>query len=242
MKLPAGEWLVFNEVDSTQSIVASKLLAGEKPGIVLARHQTAGKGRFGRTWVSEPGHSLAASIVFDNYVGHRHPWLIGMSVAAAAAGALHCQLRWPNDLSLGGRKLGGILTELVPDGDGASVPVVGIGINLGPIQFPSELQERATTLSAHRSQVPTPEQLLAQILERVAGMPEPLSWQDVEPVWSLFDETPGKRYRLAGGQEAVALSVGPEGELLASVDGESTTIMAADAIFGSDPAHEKGRP
>ncbi|MFY9234579.1 MAG: biotin--[acetyl-CoA-carboxylase] ligase [Fimbriimonadaceae bacterium] len=233
MRLPEGEWLVLEEVSSTQDIAAELLSQGERmPSVILALHQTAGKGRLGRTWLSPRGGSLAASIPFAGYADHPRPWLIGMALAAAAAGALHCQVRWPNDLTVGGKKLGGILTELLPGPGGTLVPVVGIGVNLGQIDFPPELDAIATTLASHIGQQANPEETLGAILLRAEGMPEPVSWQDIEPVWRLFDDTAGKRYRTPAGDEAVALGIGSEGELIASLGGESVSIRAAEAIFG----------
>lgn len=233
MRLPEGEWLVLDEVSSTQDIAAELLSKGDRmPSVILARHQTAGKGRLGRTWLSSKGGSLAASIPFTGYAGHPRPWLVGMALAAAAAGALHCQVRWPNDLTVGGEKLGGILTELLPDHAGNLVPVVGIGVNLGQIDFPAELDGIATTLADHVGKPATPEEALHAILERVEDMPEPTTWHVIEPIWRPFDDTPGKRYRTPSGVDAVGLGIGPEGELIASVGGETTSIRAAEAIFG----------
>jgi BirA family transcriptional regulator, biotin operon repressor / biotin---[acetyl-CoA-carboxylase] ligase len=74
--------------------------------------------------------------------------------------------------------------------------------------------------------------MLNRLLDRLRSMPEPESWQAIEPVWKLFDATPGKLYKLPTGEESVAMGVGPSGELLCAVEGESTTVMAADALFG----------
>jgi BirA family biotin operon repressor/biotin-[acetyl-CoA-carboxylase] ligase len=237
MKSPLefGPWIELDEVESTQSAAASLLRdpqGGNVPGVVFARRQTAGKGRFGRTWLSEEGESLTMSLVFGTYPDHPKPWLIGMAVSMAAAGALHCLLRWPNDLIVEGRKLGGILTELITDSAGRKIPIVGIGVNLGQTAFPKEIASTATSLAMHRAGPFDPVHIAQGILGRLADLPEPDSWQRLAPVWELFDDTPGKMYKLPNGQAATALKVGPEGELLCSVDGESLTVMAAEALFG----------
>jgi BirA family transcriptional regulator, biotin operon repressor / biotin---[acetyl-CoA-carboxylase] ligase len=69
-------------------------------------------------------------------------------------------------------------------------------------------------------------------VERLGKMPEPDKWSNLAPVWNLFDHTPGKRYRTVDGREAVALGIGPEGQLMCSIDGETSSIMAAEAMFG----------
>lgn len=155
-----------------------------------------------------------------------------MSVALATAGVLHCQLRWPNDLTAVGKKLGGILTEMVLDADGRRVPVVGVGINLNQVSFPPDLEEIAT--SAHLAHGGTYDALTIakKIVDRLAILPEPASWGALSQIWDLFDATPGKRFRLTTGEEAVALGIGSEGQLLCSVNGESQSVLAAEAIFG----------
>ncbi len=225
-------WLELDDVESTQAI-AAQCLAGDEPiGVVFAQDQTAGYGRFKRPWFSEPGASLTMSLIFHDYADHPKPYLVGMAVACAAAGALHCRLRWPNDLTLGERKLGGILTELLPDPAGRKVPIVGIGANLNQIEFPESIAEKATSLALEHGGSYSARSLAEQIVERIALLPEPDSWAKLFPIWDLFDMTPGKIYRLPSGEEAISVGIGSEGQLLCSVDGESRTVLAAEALFG----------
>lgn len=225
-------WSTYEEVDSTQTVAAELLAQGAPVGVVFARHQTQGKGRFGRTWHSESGDSLTMSLIFRQYADHPCPHLVGMAVACAAAATLHCELQWPNDLVFGDKKLGGILTELLPDENGRRVPVVGIGINLNQKSFPDEIKDRAISLAMYRGGAYDSEQIGRSILERIPKLPEISSWEDLRPVWMLFDHTPGKSYRTADGSEGIAIGVGPEGQLICAVDGESVSVLAADAVFG----------
>lgn len=150
-----------------------------------------------------------------------------MSIAVAVASSLHAQLRWPNDVTIGGRKLAGVLTEIKH-----GVPVVGVGVNLNQAEFPPDLSEKATSILLARGHAVDPEIALAGIMAAVLDMPEPDSWDVLKPIWNLFDATPGKAYRLADGQESVAIGIGPDGELITSVEGETTSVLAADALFG----------
>ena len=118
----------FAEVDSTNRVAADLVRAGAPDGLVVgADHQTAGRGRRGRTWDSRPNAALLVSVVLNPA-----PPLVTLAAGVAAAEACEAvacvdvALKWPNDILLGDRKLGGILSELV-----AGAAVVGLGVNLG---------------------------------------------------------------------------------------------------------------
>ncbi len=234
MKSPLinGEMREFVAVASTQEIAADFLKHGENVGAVLAHHQTKGRGRFGREWISEKDTSLTMSLIFRDYTDHPKPYLIGMSVAIAAAGAIHAMLQWPNDLILGYQKAGGILTELIPDQDGRLVPVVGVGLNLNQKTFPAAIKETATSVHLYHGGLYEPTSIAETIIQRLKPLPEPATWAELAPIWHLFDHTPGKKYKLLDGKEATALGIGPEGQLICSVEGETTSVLAADAILG----------
>lgn len=238
MKSPLddGVWLAFDEVESTQVVAAKHLENGDPIGVVYTDNQTSGKGRFGRPWHSNKGDSLTMSLVFREYARHPEPYLIGMAVACAVAATVHCELAWPNDLVFGGNKIGGILTELLPDQNGERVPVVGIGLNLNQSSFPPDISDRATSLAMYRGGRVDPEKVARDILDHLHQMPEPSTWDAIRDVWMLFDHTPGKSYKLPDGKEAIAIGVGPEGRLICAVDGESSSVLAAEAIFGTTSA------
>ena len=236
MKSPLddGPWLFLDEVGSTQDVVAELLLSGgpEIPGAVVAGHQTSGRGRFGRAWSSQRGESLTMSLVFRAYSRHPSPWLIGMAVAVAVAGAIEGQVQWPNDVVLGGKKVGGILTELLPSKSDGKVPVVGIGLNLNQEEMPPELAGKATSLLSAAGRRHEAEAVARSIVKRISDLPEPESWEALEPLWTALDTTPGMAYRLATGESARAVRVGTEGQLVCLVNGVERTVLAAEAIFG----------
>lgn len=224
--LADGKLEILAEVTSTQDLLADHLRRADGITAVLAKHQTAGRGRLQRQWLSTPGDSLNLSLAFPAYKDHPQPWLVGMAVAAAVAAAIHVRLQWPNDLILDNKKVGGILTEIIE-----GVPVVGIGINLNQEAFAGDLESKAISLAMHRKSQYDPERIANLILERIDLLPEPDSWDALHSVWMLFDSTPGKRYIQSDGTEAVAIGIGSDGELIASVDGETTSVLAADALF-----------
>jgi len=124
------------ETGSTNADLAALARAGESPGLVLvADHQTAGRGRLGRTWTAPAGTALLASVLLGVPAGQP---LHGATMAAGLAARSACErltgtapdLKWPNDLMHRDRKLAGILAESVAvDGQPTAV-VVGMGLNL----------------------------------------------------------------------------------------------------------------
>ncbi len=232
MKTPLGPWIELDVVESTQAIATEHVREGKGTGIVFAHHQTAGKGRLGRIWYSDPRDSLTFSLLFQEYADHPKPYLVGMACALAAAAAAHTQVRWPNDLLIGKKKVGGILTELIPNPDGKLIPVVGIGINLNQQAFPPELDLIATSLAIEQGGHYEARALAEQIVHRMTLLPELTEWSVLAPIWDLLDRTPGKRYKLPNGDLALAVGVGSDAQLICSVEGESQIVLVAEALFG----------
>jgi BirA family biotin operon repressor/biotin-[acetyl-CoA-carboxylase] ligase len=145
----------FTETGSTNDVAATLAEHGAPDGAtVVASSQTAGRGRFGRTWFSPEGAGLYASLVCRN--AGAEPLLTlagGVAVAQGirAATALPVFIKWPNDVVTGERgrtqrKLAGILAEASTGADGVQYVILGFGINLRPAAFPLELADRATSI------------------------------------------------------------------------------------------------
>lgn len=161
---------VLESCASTNSELMARAEAGAPSGtVVAARRQTAGRGRLGRTWVAEPGASLAFSLLWRFPAG---TWPAGLSLAVGVGlaealeglGVGAVALKWPNDLLRGGRKCAGVLVELVPGDTGAAV--VGVGINLAlPAALPDDVRAAAAALDLA---VP-PAAILARLLAGLHG-------------------------------------------------------------------------
>lgn len=236
MKSPIdiGEWRILDEAASTQDLASKALLAeGDPPAIIQARHQFAGRGRLGRQWLTEPDDALTFSLLFNGHPDHPKPYLLGMAVGLAAAQALDLKLRWPNDLNLGGRKIGGILTEIFRDQQGRQIAVVGLGLNVNQRSFPAEIEGLATSLLLERGSPLVPEVVGRMILERLRALPEPTRWSDLAELWAPYDATPGKEYRIADGSVVTAIRIGDEGELIGGLNGAEVRVLAAEAILGA---------
>lgn len=223
--LERGPLITLKSTDSTQNAAAALIREGKPVGALLALEQTAGRGRFGRPWSSPPNQCLAVSLVF---APHPRPYLMGMALAVACAEAFGCQVQWPNDVVYGGKKLGGILTEIVPE----SIPLVGVGVNLTDAAYPPELSETATSLIATMGKVLDPQEALRRILKSFSQLPDITTWQDLAAAWSRVDATPGKQYRLQDGRVGTAQRIGADGELICLIAGKEHRVLAADAILG----------
>jgi BirA family biotin operon repressor/biotin-[acetyl-CoA-carboxylase] ligase len=189
----------LESVTSTQD-VARPLPLGS---IVIAEHQTAGRGRLDRRWESPPGTALLVSFVM-----RPNPVLsLAAGVAAAQACGGEVRLKWPNDLLLNGAKLGGILVEVTP-----ATAICGIGVNL------SWAPPGAAKLDQDRD----------ALLDRLRVELERWASADREAVlhrWRELSDTIGRRVRveLAGKTiEGTAQDIGPGGELI--VDGTPVTF------------------
>jgi BirA family biotin operon repressor/biotin-[acetyl-CoA-carboxylase] ligase len=133
-------------IDYHQSIDSTMLAAAGRPlgTVVLAGAQTAGQGRHGHSWHSEAGGGLYCSLVLEPAQVLTLALGLATQTAILEATGIACDLRWPNDVMLGGKKLAGILVQLV---DGKAI--AGIGINLNQTAFPAGLAADATSLKLH---------------------------------------------------------------------------------------------
>lgn len=231
MKL-GSNWLILETVGSTQNEAALSLLAGSPVDVVFAHNQLHGRGRFGRDWRSNRGESLTMSLVFSAYESHSRPWLIGMSCAAACAEQIGCQVQWPNDLVMNGKKLGGVLTEMGGEEGSVRVPIVGIGINVTMRTFPAAVARTATSVSAEKLPTQPPLELAQEIVNRIGAAPEPTDWRSIETTWRARDATVGKRYKDVMGEVVTALGIDDEGCLIVESEHGCSTVYAAEAFFG----------
>lgn len=142
------------EVDSTNLYALGLLSEGSAVHgtTVIAEAQTAGRGRRGRTWCSAPGAGLYMTLVLRPEISCVLAPLITLGAAVAAhetierVTGLDVDVKWPNDLLVGGRKIGGVLSELLAEQDRVGSMVVGLGINVNQDRFPTELDGVATSL------------------------------------------------------------------------------------------------
>ncbi len=166
--------LRFDSLPSTNTEATRQAAQGAPEGLcVVAREQTRGRGRAGRTWLSPPDAGLYFSIVLRPERLPVRAWpLLTLMAALAVRDALleACELetdiKWPNDIMVNDRKLCGILAETIEADTGRAV-VIGIGINLNESAFPPELKNAATSVSALTGHAPDNERLLQSLIRAI---------------------------------------------------------------------------
>ena len=144
-----------SQVASTNDIGIAHGTAGAAEGtLIIAEHQTAGRGRYGRRWDAPPGKSLLVSVVLRHRLLHDQvafPNLIGAIAIAQAIRTTHeldARIKVPNDVRIKKKKVAGVLTELAYDDQHQPFFVLGFGVNVNNAleDFPPELRETATSV------------------------------------------------------------------------------------------------
>ncbi len=223
------EFVYLQETDSTNNVARRLAQEGAPEGtVVAAESQTAGRGRWGRSWFSPRQLGLWFSVVLRPRLAPTSlPWLALMAGAAVARAleettGLRPGIKWPNDLLLGGRKFCGILLEMEGSPEEISFLVLGIGVNVNQQEhdFPPELLGQATSLRVALGQevarLPLLRRLL-EVLEEEYCWGCRRGWERARSLWLRYEVTLGRMLRLrTGGGEVLgrALDLGEDGALL----------------------------
>lgn len=210
------------------------------PLLLVAEHQSAGRGRAGRSWLSAPGSSLTFSLAW-RFTGSAQrllglPLAIGVAVAdALAAQGVQVQLKWPNDILKDGAKLAGILIETQHDASAnTTVAVIGIGLNL---VMPDDLEQRIGRDVAAAPWLARMDRnaLLAALLDHLAATLAAFDRGGFAPFasrWNLLHGWAGQQVRIVDNgvvlQQGAAAGVDDSGRLLLDTDAGRVAIAAGD--------------
>jgi BirA family biotin operon repressor/biotin-[acetyl-CoA-carboxylase] ligase len=231
------EW--FDSIDSTMHEAERLATAGAPAGTaVVAEEQTAGLGRHGHSWYSELGAGLYVSIVLRPGLSADSLPVLMIALGLAAADAIHrvtaldADLRWPNDVMLGGRKVAGILVQLHDD-----VAIAGIGINVNHAAFPEEIAGEATSLRIAAGALQSREDVLVALLQAVDSFSKMLAEGGKQPILDLFSRCSsyarGKRVRVAlpeGILEGTTAGLDPSGFLIVRREDGSEALVLAGGV------------
>jgi BirA family biotin operon repressor/biotin-[acetyl-CoA-carboxylase] ligase len=211
----------FDAVASTMDAARALADAGAPEGLcVVARTQTAGRGRLGRSWYSPPGAALYVSLVLRPtfLAAARGGWLSMLAalavrdgaaaiLAAAARTTSELSLKWPNDVLLSGRKLSGILIESTLAGDRLDRVIVGIGLNVNTRfdEAPEDVRSRAISLREAVGHALDLDHALAAVLEAFEARYEALrtDMASPQPEYARHLATLGARVRVLRGSDVI---------------------------------------
>jgi BirA family biotin operon repressor/biotin-[acetyl-CoA-carboxylase] ligase len=211
---------VHASVPSTQTLLVRE--GGRDGRVVIADHQSAGRGRIGRSWMDVPGRMLMFSALIRGTDIAKAPLIsLGAGLAVARAIGEDARLKWPNDVRIGGKKVCGILGEAVGD-----AVVIGIGVNVAHEdgELPASLE--ATSLRIAHGSPPRRDALGVSILRGLHSVTSHDGWLDH---YRSRCETIGARVRVElsdGSFEGTADGVGDDGALI--VDGKP--VLAGDVV------------
>ena len=206
--------------------------------VLVAGHQLEGRGRLGRAWASKPGASFLVSVLLRPTLPPAEAALVTlgagacMAMSCSVACGVNVRCKWPNDLMVGSRKLGGVLTEGKVEGDRLAHVVVGLGLNLGQgaDDFPTELRGLATSVAMEEGRPDVPA-LLFEFLLRMKRFADPSRADFRETVLDMYRrvcETIGRTVRASttSGAEVVgtAVGVGEAGQLLVQTEAGSREV------------------
>jgi BirA family biotin operon repressor/biotin-[acetyl-CoA-carboxylase] ligase len=253
----------FDELDSTNRYLLD--VARHRPieGLVaVADHQTAGRGRLGRNWEAPAGTNLLVSVLLLPALAadelHLCSAAAGLATVEACwqAAAVEPALKWPNDVTVGGRKLAGILAESLPvappSASRSRAVVVGIGLNVSwpppddadtAATVPGELRLSATSLLRETGKEVGRQRLLELLLvdleQRLADLNDDAGRQRLAAAYRHRCGTLGQRVQVAladGDITGVATDITAEGRLAVDVGGSFVTVSAGDVV------HLRGGP
>ncbi len=237
---------LFDSLDSTNRY--AKSLAAEKPqtkALVVATHQSGGRGRLGRTFHSPRGGLYLSVLLPLTFSVQEAPLVTSIASVAVARSidqvcSLSCSIKWVNDLFLGGRKVCGILTEgvLGVESGRVSALVVGIGINLSTPRhaFPVELQELVTSLYENEEAIPSEfdaHQLVVAIVRELERMIAQLPDRSFLAEYRARSLGLGKRVTVPQGKEhyhALASFIDDDAHLVVEDEAGGTHVLSSAEI------------
>lgn len=232
----------FETTGSTNEVAFALAQEGAFHGeTVIAERQTAGRGRRGRAWASPPGKNLYCSVILRPEVPPARAPELTLVAAVALAQTLReagasAEIKWPNDVQVGGRKVAGILTELSADVERLHFAVLGVGVNLnaGAGDFPPEVAAMATSLRLARGEAVPRALFTAALLTRLEHWLDAWLEHGFGPVraeWKALSSTLGQTVTVRSEQrefEGLAEDLDESGALLVRTDDGLERVLAGD--------------
>lgn len=248
-----GQQVIYEAaVESTQKIAHRLAAEGAAHGtVVIADKQTKGKGRLGRNWHSPGKKGIWTSLILRPQIPiHKTPQFTLLAAVSVVKGlqdfpGITCEIKWPNDVMYGGRKLAGILTELEAEADHVHFVIIGCGINVNTERHEMlrEIKEVATSVAIACGQKVKRAPILQSILrqfEKFYNLYVENGFQAIKYMWESYALTIGKTVKaktLTGEIIGKAHGITDEGYLIiVDAHGKQHAISSADVTIGSHDA------
>ena len=231
------EILRVGRVTSTQDAARAHAESGAGAGtVIVADTQSEGRGRQGRGWDSPPGGLYVTALLDAGLHANLLPLVAGVVIAETIRDGFGVEavLKRPNDVLIGGRKVGGVLVDADWSGDRRGVILLGVGVNLN--NAIPKLLEEATSLSEEAGEEIDVDAFLESLLERLSGILPTLEADPGEALarWEGLSETLGRRIVIKDSSgsilEGVAESIDDDGALILDCGGRSVRVLSGTVL------------
>jgi BirA family biotin operon repressor/biotin-[acetyl-CoA-carboxylase] ligase len=234
------EIFLYETVDSTNTIASKLAEEGVAEGtVVISDSQIKGRGRFGRSWVSPPGVNVYMSIVLRPEMTPRDATLltimaaVGCTIVLRKVTGVDVTIKWPNDLMVSEKKLGGILTETRVAHERIEYAIIGIGINVNMDSdvLPDVVKEVATSIKMEKGKLFSRTKIIQEILNEISDWYNVLKEKrhsELLSCWKQLTSTLGRKVEIILGNETLqglAESITDEGMLIVRLPSGSSRII-----------------
>jgi BirA family biotin operon repressor/biotin-[acetyl-CoA-carboxylase] ligase len=232
----------FESLASTMNEAMELGIKGAPEGsLVLAESQTRGRGRLGRRWFSPRYKGIYSSLILRPKIPPQQASVLTLLSAVSICEAIKevtgidAQIKWPNDILVASKKLGGILTEINAEMDEVNFVIIGIGLNVNNEK--KDLINTATSLKEYKKEKINRLQLLQELLRRIEENYTLFQAKSAQPIiekWLCYNVTLGKRVKVHSHKECIegeAVDIDTDGGLLIREDsGLTKKVMAGDVV------------
>lgn len=236
----SGKLHYIPETGSTNTLAMHAGAAGVEEGhVFFTDQQTAGRGRGGHSWQSEPGSAILVSVLLRPRIEAAQALWISLMAGVAVHDAIlnkcgiECDLRWPNDLLIGRKKVCGILTEISSEVEQLRFAVIGIGVNVNQSKFPDEIRAIATSIEIETGKIWSRTELLIALLQSLeseyrAALSPGGTQALLEDVESISSYARGKRVHVdeSGGYDGVTDGLDRHGFLKVRTLSGTRTVLS----------------